>query len=225
MGLHLHTIVESGSGKQITEDFIQTEIALKWQHRLCSLFVSEQLASAPSDRVLQFQGDVQSLRLPPALVLLVWEVFLPAWHSKDQARLGQPCSQREGGLGSSTAAPWAELSYTSEWLSQHLKAAVEAVPSGVPGTAGCRLPLTCALLTQVLPHHGSSSACPCSSTLPSLSCALHSASASPGICRELTVPLLPSAMASGSPAVARNPSCPPSSQDFSSWKLHGAATC
>lgn len=31
MGLHLHTIVESGSGKQITEDFLPTEIALKWQ--------------------------------------------------------------------------------------------------------------------------------------------------------------------------------------------------
>lgn len=139
MGLHLHTIVESGSGKQITEDFIQTEIALKWQRRLCSLFVSEQLASATSDRVLQFQGDVQSQVQPPAAPQPWCCCFGRSFWLPGTARTrrgwASPAPRGRGGLGSSTAAPWAEL-FTSEWLSQHFKAAVEAVPSGIPGTAG-----------------------------------------------------------------------------------------
>lgn len=70
MGLHLHTIVESGSRKQITEDFIQTEIALKWQRCAAAPPVfplhSGASASATSDGGLRLQTHVQSQGRPPA---------------------------------------------------------------------------------------------------------------------------------------------------------------
>lgn len=59
------------------------------QHRLCSLFVSEELASATSDGALKLQADVQSdaepPASPPALVLRCLgavgrKVFLACWH-------------------------------------------------------------------------------------------------------------------------------------------------